>query len=238
MGTTQIILILVATGVFAGIMGMAMIIMLRMRESRYNTELKRVELELMRKSLEGDVYDATKRLVGSDDRWRDVNHLLIEAQRYARGEKKHHIGRNRFLHAMGVDAVNLEIDRKKVFVLTPFHPEFEGTFDIIADVCRKVGLECLRGDEEFLEGSVLKHIVTELCSAGIVIANIDGRNPNVYYELGLAHALEKPVLLVASDIEAIPFDLKSQRVVIFNKPSDLKRRLQRALTQLLVEEVG
>ena len=192
----------------------------------------------MRKSLESKVYEATGRLVGSAERWRDVNHLLIEAQSYGETGRKDKILDNRFLNAMGIESKSLKIDRKKVFVLTPFHSKFVDTFETIADVCRRIGLKCLRGDEEFLEGAILSHIVREMATAAIVIANIDGRNPNVFYELGLAHALEKPVLLVASDIDSVPFDLKSQRVIIHNHSGELRDNLQRALAQLLVDEAG
>ena len=122
-----------------------------------------------------------------------------------------------------------------MFVLTPFHPRYEKTYDLISNVCNKVGLKCSRGDEQFIRGGVLSHILKELTSASIVIANIDGRNPNVYYELGIAHALDKDVILISSSVEEVPFDLKSQRLIVWKHPAELEKELNTTLTRILVE---
>ncbi len=97
-------------------------------------------------------------------------------------------------------------------------------------------MRCSRGDEEFIRGGVLSHILKEVISASIVIANIDGRNPNVFYELGIAHALDKDVILISSSLEEVPFDLKSQRLILWRTPSELAEELNRTLTRLLLED--
>lgn len=53
-----------------------------------------------------------------------------------------------------------------------------------------------------------------MLSANLIIAVIDGRNPNVFYELGLAHAFGKTVVMISGGLENIPFDIQSQRMVI------------------------
>lgn len=53
-----------------------------------------------------------------------------------------------------------------------------------------------------------------MLSESLVVAVIDGRNPNVFYELGLAHAFGKTVVMISSGLEDIPFDIQSQRMVI------------------------
>ena len=90
-------------------------------------------------------------------------------------------------------------------------------------------------NEQFIRGGVLSHILKELTSASIVIANIDGRNPNVYYELGIAHALDKDVILISSSVEEVPFDLKSQRLIVWKHPAELEKELNTTLTRILVE---
>jgi hypothetical protein len=54
-----------------------------------------------------------------------------------------------------------------------------------------IRLRCIKGDEDYIEGNVLKYIVGKMMSARIIITNINGRNPNVFYELGIAHAIGK-----------------------------------------------
>jgi len=47
----------------------------------------------------------------------------------------------------------------------------------------------------------------------VLLADLTGKNPNVFYELGLAHALAKPVILIAETLDDIPFDLRALRVI-------------------------
>ncbi|MEP6697900.1 MAG: hypothetical protein ABJA34_13630 [Pseudonocardiales bacterium] len=54
-------------------------------------------------------------------------------------------------------------------------------------------------------------------AAKILVAELTTKNPNVFYELGLAHALEKPVVLVSSNQEDVPFDLRHIRVVLYDQ---------------------
>ncbi|MGE4449212.1 MAG: hypothetical protein AB7E15_13045 [Azospira sp.] len=211
---------------------------LKIKSFRYDEEKKRIELEIMRRTLEEKVYRDTDRLTSNSERWAQVNHLLMEVLSQSEDSRKkrgQRVVQNDFLSASGVDLENLESDRKKVFVLTPFHPRYESTFRIISSACQDVGFKCSRGDEQFIRGGVLGHILQELASAGIIIANIDGRNPNVFYELGIAHALGKDVILVASGVQDVPFDLKSQRLIVWKKPAELERALHQTLTRLLAE---
>lgn len=226
----------------AGMMGIVYTlfsILLKFRRTKYDEEKMRIELEIMRKTLEGNVYRETERLTSNPERWNDVNHLILES--IYRLDKKLEINdglnnkKNRFLESVGIHEISRNTRNRNVFVLTPFHPRFEKTYDLISSVCNKVGLKCSRGDEQFIRGGVLPHILKELTSASIVIANIDGRNPNVFYELGIAHALDKDVILISSSIEDVPFDLKSQRLIVWRNADELTKELNATLTRLLIE---
>ena len=71
-------------------------------------------------------------------------------------------------------------------------------------------LTCQRGDSKVLTIPILDKIVQEIQAADIIIADCSGRNPNVFYELGMAHVLEKPVILITRDpINETPTDIKS-----------------------------
>ena len=82
---------------------------------------------------------------------------------------------------------------------------------------RKAGLRPVRADEEiFGTGKIIDQIWTGINKAKILVAELTTRNPNVFYELGLAHALKKPVVLVSSNELDVPFDLKHIRVIYYD----------------------
>jgi hypothetical protein len=209
--------------------------MLKLKGSRYDEEKKRIEIEIMRRTLEEKIYKDTDRLTANPERWAQVNHLLMEVLSKINEDSYIPKNRNNFFEASGINLKQQNVDKRKVFVLTPFHPRYEDTFRLISSACREVGLICTRGDEQYIQGGVLSHILNEITSAGIVIANIDGRNPNVFYELGIAHALGKNVIILASGLEDVPFDLRSQRLVLWNNPTELEKSLHQMLTRMLVE---
>ena len=60
--------------------------------------------------------------------------------------------------------------------------------------------------------SILQDIVTGIGKADVIIADVTGLNPNVFYELGLCHALDKKVILITQDISELPFDIRPYRV--------------------------
>jgi hypothetical protein len=231
--------IIALTAAMMSVVYMLFNLMLKFRQTRYDEEKMRIELEIMRRTLEDKVYRETERLTSNPQRWTDVNHLILES--ISKLDKKLEVRsernntKNRFLESAGIYELSRNIRNRDVFVLTPFHPKFEKTYELIASVCHKVGLKCSRGDEQFIRGGVLSHILKELTSASIVIANIDGRNPNVYYELGIAHALDKDVILISSSVNEVPFDLKSQRLIVWQNPDELAKELNATLTRLLIE---
>lgn len=140
-------------GMITGITASAVVVILvlvfqRIREARYNETLNRAGLELLRKSFESNIYKNNSKLLSDPGRWKDVNHLLINYLENSRseleGETKPVIY-NSFLRNIGVGEVDLIIERDLIFVLTPFHPEFQKTYDIIYKIAKDVGMRALRG---------------------------------------------------------------------------------------------
>ena len=76
---------------------------------------------------------------------------------------------------------------------------------------------------------MLKYIV----QARIIIANINGRNPNVLYELGVAQALDKSVILVSKEPKDLPIDIQSQRFLIYSDSTSLADSLKTELQKLI-----
>ncbi|MBK8458801.1 MAG: hypothetical protein IPL43_00105, partial [Micropruina sp.] len=188
------------------------------RSAHRRSEQMRVEIDSMRRHYEEEIYATTRRLLKSEGRWADVNHLLLSAQRSASSESEipGQSGSNsadpesrvpEFLRENGLAMNDMEVDPTLVFVLTPFSDQFRQEFEVMRMVCSAVGLRAMRGDEENHQGDIFPHILRLIARSRIIIANLSGRNPNVLYELGICHALAKTVIMVTSELEDVPFDL-------------------------------
>jgi hypothetical protein len=104
------------------------------------------------------------------------------------------------------------------FVMMPFAPPL-GTYyeKVYKPAIEKVGLKPVRADAEiFGTGKIMDQVWSGINSAKVLVAEMTTRNPNVFYELGLAHALKKPVVLVSSNEGDVPFDLKHIRVIYYD----------------------
>lgn len=103
------------------------------------------------------------------------------------------------------------MEKLKVFMIMPFQEQFLGLYDMLKN---KLGnkYEFSNAGDLDNQQSILKDIVIGIANADVIIADVTGLNPNVFYELGLCHALNKKVMLITQDISELPFDIKSYRV--------------------------
>lgn len=105
------------------------------------------------------------------------------------------------------------------FVMMPFAEPIGGYFKKVYEpAIENVGLKAIRADDDmFTTGKIVDQIWAGIHSAKVLVAELTGRNPNVFYELGLAHALQKPVVLVSSSEADVPFDVQHIRVIYYDK---------------------
>jgi len=125
------------------------------------------------------------------------------------------------------------------FVVMPFHSLFEAEYDrAIRPAIEEAGLECVRGDEIYAQQAIIQDIWHSIRRARLVVAELSGRNPNVLYEVGLAHAIGKPIILLTRNQDDVPFDLKALRYLFYdtNNPewgqtlrSELARKVRNVL---------
>ena len=224
------------------VMASVMVVMSRLAgqrsESKYNEERHRAELSLMRESFERRLEAVNEQLMSNDNRWREVNHLLISAQKPIRHEKESSSPRPfpRILSDAGISPDEAKEEANLVFVLTPFGKDFEEDFNTVKNICEGVGLRCVRGDENHATGDILSHVLRLIWKSKYIIANITSRNANVYYELGIAQALGKPVILITRDLGGLSFDLQSQRVVVYKDNQTLVSKLKDMLFRTILNE--
>jgi hypothetical protein len=121
------------------------------------------------------------------------------------------------------------------FVMMPFGAWFDRYYqEIYVPAIKDAGFEPVRADELFTTGSVVEQIWDQIEKARLLLADLSGKNPNVFYELGLAHAARKPVVFTASQVDDVPFDLRHLRVIIYEiREPGWATRLQDSVTDYL-----
>lgn len=104
------------------------------------------------------------------------------------------------------------------FVLMPFSSEFDDIYKLgIKESAKQLGIRAERVDEQIYSEGILERIYRQIDLADIIIADMTGQNANVFYEVGYAHAKEKLCILLTSNAEDIPFDLKHKRHIIYGQ---------------------
>lgn len=102
-------------------------------------------------------------------------------------------------------------------MISPFADPFNEYYqDIVAPAARSIGLDAVRADEIYGVRPIMDDIVHGIVDADVIVAEVTTRNPNVNYELGMAHALGKPVVIISQSAEDIPFDYKHVRAIIYD----------------------
>lgn len=128
------------------------------------------------------------------------------------------------------------MNNKKAFVLMPFAAEFSDVYKfLIFDGLTKVGYDVKRADDIKSQNNILNDIIEGIVSSDLIIADLTGANPNVYYELGIAHTLNKKVILLTQDIDELPFDLRSYRVLPYDVHFTKMIQAKEELSQLALE---
>jgi hypothetical protein len=115
-----------------------------------------------------------------------------------------------------------------VFVLMPFADRYADVYELgIKAACKEADAYCERVDETFFQEGILDRIYNQIAKADAIVALMTDRNPNVFYEVGYAHALGKRVGLLTSTAEDIPFDLKHYPAIVYGgRIGELKSRLR------------
>lgn len=133
---------------------------------------------------------------------------------------------------------NFEVTQMKpqAFVVMQFNTrEYEDLFEeVIQPQCELAGLEAFRATDTYSPGIVISDIAREIARSRVVIAEITPANPNVYYEVGYADALRKPVILIADrTLKDIPFDVRPYRIIFYENSIGGKKRVEDELSKYL-----
>lgn len=124
------------------------------------------------------------------------------------------------------------MSKSKIFVIMPFEEEFFELYNLIKG---KFGnnYEFSHAGDLGGQQNILKDIVHGIHNADIILADLSTLNPNVFYELGIAHTLNKKVIIITQSLEELPFDLRSYRANAYNTRFSRIKELTEKLSELL-----
>jgi Protein kinase domain/Nucleoside 2-deoxyribosyltransferase len=141
-----------------------------------------------------------------------------------------------------LEAIVAELDRRparaRVFVALPFADEFDELWRAIRAACRACRLQPLRIDQAIANENIWEEIREQLQSSDMMIAVASPQfasvpNPNVMLEVGYMRALSRPVLVLTSEPDTLPFDLRTHRALVYRPDEVGGPEFQIGLRELL-----
>ena len=123
--------------------------------------------------------------------------------------------------------------KPNAFVLMPFDPEFDAIYtDLIRPSLEECGYSVFRADSFLDQQNILRNIVKGIAEASLIVADLTTLNPNVFYELGLCHGLNKPTIMITQSIDDVPFDLQGYKVQVYDTRFDKVERFTSTLNEI------
>ena len=122
----------------------------------------------------------------------------------------------------------MKVNKGSAVFLTPFNSEGDMLYRKCQQVLSDAGIFLRRSDNFVEKDDILMNIITLIVQSELIIVNIDGRNPNVYYELGIAHALGKSTILLSKrkgNLVDAGFDIRQKKIVLYETMEDLENKL-------------
>lgn len=108
------------------------------------------------------------------------------------------------------------VNPNDVFVIMPFTEQWSKDVweQAISVAVKEMGMNPVRADNLY-GPNIMEDIWTGILQSSMVICDTTNRNPNVFYELGIAHTLGKKIILLTQNVDDIPFDLQAYRHVVY-----------------------
>ena len=113
----------------------------------------------------------------------------------------------------------ISIEKNRCFILMPFQDHFDGIYGHLKKALNDNGYVCNRADEILGSKPIMNKILNEILKSHYIIADLTNQNPNVFYELGIAHTFKdaQNIILITQRVEDIPFDIRHINNIIYDK---------------------
>lgn len=126
---------------------------------------------------------------------------------------------------LAISRTSIDIDTSLVSAMMPFSASFRDVRDTMREACELCGLNLRAADDVWENPVLIQDIFDLITKACIVIVDFTGKNPNVMYETGIAHALGKEVIPITQNLDDVPFDLKHYRVLDYKNNAEGRAQL-------------
>ncbi|MDP2037175.1 MAG: ClpX C4-type zinc finger protein [Ignavibacteria bacterium] len=131
------------------------------------------------------------------------------------------VGTKSLIEILGVkprfNKLKFDLKRNQCFYLCPFEEPFNTIYkDHSKPAIESSGFIIKRSDEIFGTQPIIEDIWEAINSSEVIIADVTGKNPNVMYEVGIAHTIGKPVIIITQSIDDVPFDFRHYRCIIYD----------------------
>lgn len=103
------------------------------------------------------------------------------------------------------------IDPKLVSFMIPFSEPFADVYQDVKLALEADGYQCQRADDMWVHSHIMNDIIELICTSAVIVCDLSNKNPNVFYETGIAHTLGKEVILITQSDDDVPFDLRPIR---------------------------
>ena len=178
---------------------------------------------------------------------------LAEIERYVEGRK---VGMNRFAPVSSAFVSTVQthppdrvvtfapdvfripdkpVEMNMLSVMMPFEGRFVGTYTAIRNVCVRLGINCRRADDIWDNSILIQDVFDLIFTSRAVITDFTDRNPNVFYETGVAHTLGKIVIPITQSVGDIPFDLRHHRALTYLPNAEGLLKLEKDLEKKLMQ---
>ena len=128
--------------------------------------------------------------------------------------------------------------KRRCFVVMPFRPELNFLYLFLQKyIAEKHGLRVERGDHRVLTKALIDKVRDQIIESDLILADVTGANANVFYEIGLAHAIGRPVIYMTQDApESAPVDIRQFEFIVYDlgHHDELLGRLDNAIQNVFV----
>ena len=121
-----------------------------------------------------------------------------------------------------------------VFIIMSFQKEFDELYNVYKEVCKTFGFNAVRTDKVYSLDKILPRILQGIRHSAFVIADVTETSPNVFYEIGFAEGLGRPVIATAKADTKLPFDLVDTPVTFWGSFDDLKSKLEPLINEVKI----